>query len=107
MAFKYHPEHEDVEVMVAYALNLLDARQNITIDGKRVTENSNVRVIEHADNVMALSYMANQVYHRGSVFYRHNHTHLQVYIAGGDASSRCLVLYRLPSYRKQRPSVKR
>ncbi|KAI7885881.1 hypothetical protein K492DRAFT_141202 [Lichtheimia hyalospora FSU 10163] len=54
-------EHEDVEVMVAYALNLLDARQNITIDGKRVTENSNVRVIEHADNVMALSYMANQL----------------------------------------------
>lgn len=47
--------------MVAYALNLLDARQNITIDGKRITENSNVRVIEHADNVMVLSYMANQV----------------------------------------------
>lgn len=54
-------EHEDVEVMVAYALNLLDARQNITIDGKRITENSNVRVIEHADNVMVLSYMANQL----------------------------------------------
>lgn len=47
--------------MVAYALNLLDARQNITIDGKRITENSNVRVIEHADNVMVLSYMASQV----------------------------------------------
>ena len=47
--------------MVAYALNLLDGRKNITIEGKRVTENSNVRVVEHADNVMALSYMANQV----------------------------------------------
>lgn len=47
--------------MVAYALNLLDAKRNISIDGKRVTEYSNVRVIEHADNVMALSYMANQV----------------------------------------------
>lgn len=47
--------------MVAYAMNLLDSRQNIIIEGKRITENSNVRVVDHADNVMALSYMANQV----------------------------------------------
>ncbi|KAI9498954.1 male sterility protein-domain-containing protein [Zychaea mexicana] len=52
-------DDEDVDAMVAYSLNLLDARQNITIEGKRVTEYSNVRVVEHADNVMALSYMAN------------------------------------------------
>ncbi|KAI9310265.1 male sterility protein-domain-containing protein [Dichotomocladium elegans] len=52
---------EDIEVVVSYSLNLLDAKQNVTIEGKKVTEASNVRVIEHADNVMALSYMANQL----------------------------------------------
>lgn len=57
----FFADGEDVDAMVAYALNLLDAKKNIIIDGKRVTEYSNVRVVEHADNVMTLSYMANQV----------------------------------------------
>ncbi|KAI9015643.1 male sterility protein-domain-containing protein [Phycomyces nitens] len=52
---------EDVETVVSYALNLLDAKTNIIIDGKRVTEYTNVRVMDHADNIMDLSYMANQL----------------------------------------------
>lgn len=31
------------------------------MDGKRVTEHTIVRVVEHADNVMDLSYMASQL----------------------------------------------
>ncbi|KAL0095229.1 male sterility protein-domain-containing protein [Phycomyces blakesleeanus] len=52
---------EDVETVVAYALNLLDAKTNIILDGKRITEFTNVRVMDHADNIMDLSYMANQL----------------------------------------------
>ncbi|RCI06659.1 cyclin-dependent kinase inhibitor far1 [Rhizopus stolonifer] len=52
---------EDVSTIVAYALDLLDARSNVTMDGKRITEQTVVRVVEHADNVMDLSYMASQL----------------------------------------------
>ncbi|KAI8149990.1 male sterility protein-domain-containing protein [Fennellomyces sp. T-0311] len=54
-------DDEDADTVVAYAMNLLEGRQNVIIEGKRVTEYSNVRVVEHADNVMALSYMANSL----------------------------------------------
>ncbi|KAI8381317.1 male sterility protein-domain-containing protein [Radiomyces spectabilis] len=54
-------EEEDVQTIVAYALNFLDARTNIIYDSKRITDNTKVRVVEHADNVMDLSYMASQL----------------------------------------------
>jgi hypothetical protein len=54
---------EDAETIVAYSLNLLDTRTNIVVEGgKRINENTNIRVVDHADNVMDLSYMANQVH---------------------------------------------
>lgn len=52
---------EDVATIVSYSLNLLDSRNNVTMDGKRVTDQTIVRVVEHADNVMDLSYMASQL----------------------------------------------
>lgn len=52
---------EDVSTIVAYSMNLLDARSNVTMDGKRITDQTIVRVVEHADNVMDLSYMASQL----------------------------------------------
>ncbi|KAI8329604.1 male sterility protein-domain-containing protein [Choanephora cucurbitarum] len=52
---------EDVSTIVAYALDLLDARHNVTMDGKRITDQTVVRIVEHADNVMDLSYMASQL----------------------------------------------
>ncbi|KAI8096845.1 male sterility protein-domain-containing protein [Halteromyces radiatus] len=53
---------EDAETIVAYSLNLLDIKTNIIIEGgKRINENTTIRVVDHADNVMDLSYMANQI----------------------------------------------
>lgn len=54
-------DEEDTSTLVAYALDLLEAKKHILIEGRRLNETANVRVLEHADNVMALSYMANQV----------------------------------------------
>ncbi|KAG0168873.1 cyclin-dependent kinase inhibitor far1 [Apophysomyces sp. BC1034] len=54
-------EDEDVDSIISFAFNIMDARTNIVIDGKRITEHTNVRVVEHADNVMDLSYIANQL----------------------------------------------
>ena len=44
-----------------YAFHLLDETKNIIIEGKEVMDDTNIRVNDHADNVMALSYYANQV----------------------------------------------
>ncbi|CAO3629118.1 unnamed protein product [Cunninghamella blakesleeana] len=53
---------EDADTIVAYSLGLLEARANIVVEGnKRVSENTVIRVVDHADNVMTLSYMANQI----------------------------------------------
>ncbi|CAO3597775.1 unnamed protein product [Absidia cylindrospora] len=53
---------EDAETIVAYSLNLLDIQTNIVIEGgKRINENTNIRVVDHANNVMDLSYKANQI----------------------------------------------
>ncbi|KAI8638017.1 male sterility protein-domain-containing protein [Parasitella parasitica] len=52
---------EDVSTIVAYSMNLLDARSNVTMDGKRISDQTIVRVVEHADNVMDLSFMASQL----------------------------------------------
>lgn len=52
---------EDVSTIVAYSMSLLDARNNVTMDNKRITDQTIVRVVEHADNVMDLSFMASQL----------------------------------------------
>lgn len=52
---------EDVSTIAAYSMELLNARNNVTMDNKRVTDQTIVRVVEHADNVMDLSFMASQL----------------------------------------------
>jgi glycerol-3-phosphate O-acyltransferase len=52
---------EEITTIVAYSLSLLDAKNNVMMDGKRITDQTMVRVVEHADNVMDLSYMASQL----------------------------------------------
>lgn len=52
---------EEVSSIVSYAIDLLDAKSNITMDSKRITDQTIVRVIDHADNVMVMSYMASQL----------------------------------------------
>lgn len=52
---------EDVHTILSYSLQILDARNNVTMDGKRITDQTIIRVVEHADNVMDLSYMASQL----------------------------------------------
>ncbi|KAF7727364.1 cyclin-dependent kinase inhibitor far1 [Apophysomyces ossiformis] len=54
-------EDEDVDGIISFAFNMLDAKANLVIDGKRMSEHTNIRVVEHADNVMDLSYIANQL----------------------------------------------
>ncbi|KAI8137700.1 male sterility protein-domain-containing protein [Fennellomyces sp. T-0311] len=53
-------EGEDVDAVVLYAFHLLDETKNIIIEGKEIMDDTNVRVNDHADNVMTLSYYANQ-----------------------------------------------
>ncbi|KAG1468148.1 hypothetical protein G6F56_004006 [Rhizopus delemar] len=52
---------EDVQSIVAYTLELLDSNQKVTMDNKRLNDQTVVRVVEHADNVMDLSYNASQL----------------------------------------------
>lgn len=44
-----------------YAFHLLDDAKNLIIEGKEINDDTNIRVNDHADNVMTLSYYANQV----------------------------------------------
>ncbi|RCI02362.1 cyclin-dependent kinase inhibitor far1, partial [Rhizopus stolonifer] len=53
----WQSDQEDAETILHYSLQLLDTR-NLIIEGKRMTDESIVRVVEHTDNVMDLSYMA-------------------------------------------------
>ncbi|KAI8073259.1 male sterility protein-domain-containing protein [Gongronella butleri] len=54
-------DDEEPDTIVSYSLDLLDAKANVSFEGgKRMSENTLVRVVDHADNVMYLSYMANQ-----------------------------------------------
>ncbi|OAD07491.1 hypothetical protein MUCCIDRAFT_157772 [Mucor lusitanicus CBS 277.49] len=43
------------------AFKLLDEPKNLIIDGRDINDDTNIRVNDHADNVMALSYYANQM----------------------------------------------
>ncbi|KAG2172784.1 hypothetical protein INT43_000131, partial [Umbelopsis isabellina] len=52
---------EDIDSVIFYSLRLLDGHKNITIDDKHISDKSTIRVVDHADNVLALSYSANQL----------------------------------------------
>lgn len=51
---------EDTDAVIFYAFRLLDEAKNLIIENKEVTDDTNIRVNDHADNVMTLSYYANQ-----------------------------------------------
>lgn len=52
---------EDLDSLILSAFRLLDESKNIIVDGKEINDDTNIRVNDHADNVMVLSYYANQV----------------------------------------------
>ncbi|KAI8640642.1 male sterility protein-domain-containing protein [Parasitella parasitica] len=54
-------EGEDLDSLILTAFKLLDEPKNLIIDGKEINDDTNIRVNDHADNVMALSYYANQM----------------------------------------------
>ncbi|EIE79242.1 hypothetical protein RO3G_03947 [Rhizopus delemar RA 99-880] len=54
-------EGEDLDLIILTAFRLLDETKNIIIEGKEMNEDTNIRVNDHADNVMMLSYYANQI----------------------------------------------
>jgi glycerol-3-phosphate O-acyltransferase len=54
-------EGEDIDSVIFYSLRLLEGHKNITIDDKHISDKSSIRVVDHADNVLALSYSANQL----------------------------------------------
>jgi hypothetical protein len=55
---------EDLDSVILSAFRLLDESKNIIVDGKEINDDTNIRVNDHADNVMVLSYYANQVKER-------------------------------------------
>ncbi|KAI7867661.1 male sterility protein-domain-containing protein [Spinellus fusiger] len=54
-------EGEDVDAIVFNSFRLLEESKNLIIEGKEVNDDTNIRINDHADNVMTLSYYANQV----------------------------------------------
>ncbi|KAI8360875.1 male sterility protein-domain-containing protein [Choanephora cucurbitarum] len=56
-------EGEDVDTLILTAFKLLDEPKNLIVDGREINDDTNIRVNDHADNIMALSYYANQMSH--------------------------------------------
>ncbi|KAI9033693.1 male sterility protein-domain-containing protein [Phycomyces nitens] len=54
-------EGEDMDGIICNVFKLLDESKNLIIEGKEINDDTNIRVNDHADNVMALSYYANQM----------------------------------------------
>ncbi|ORX52383.1 hypothetical protein DM01DRAFT_1306806 [Hesseltinella vesiculosa] len=52
---------EDLDAIVMNAFRLINDTKNLIIEGKTMTDDTNIRVNDHADNIMALSYYANQM----------------------------------------------
>ncbi|CAO3598426.1 unnamed protein product [Absidia cylindrospora] len=52
---------EDLESIIFTVFRLINEPKNLIIEGKEMTDDTNIRVNDHADNIMALSYYANQV----------------------------------------------
>jgi glycerol-3-phosphate O-acyltransferase len=57
----FHVEGEDLDSLILNAFKLLDEPKNLIVDGREINDDTNIRVNDHADNVMALSYYANQM----------------------------------------------
>lgn len=54
-------EGEDLDSLILTAFKLLNESKNLIIDGREINDDTSVRVNDHADNVMTLSYYANQM----------------------------------------------
>ncbi|CAO3649133.1 unnamed protein product [Cunninghamella echinulata] len=52
---------EDVDSIIFSVFRLINENKNLIIEGKEMTDDTNIRVNDHADNIMALSYYSNQV----------------------------------------------
>lgn len=52
---------QDIDSSIFYAFKMLDDQKNLVIEGKEINDETNIRVNDHADNVMNLSYYANQI----------------------------------------------
>ncbi|KAM3585808.1 hypothetical protein VKS41_002352 [Umbelopsis sp. WA50703] len=52
---------QDIDATIFYAFKVLDEQKNLVIESKEVNDETNIRVNDHADNVMTLSYYANQI----------------------------------------------
>ncbi|KAG0188479.1 cyclin-dependent kinase inhibitor far1 [Apophysomyces sp. BC1034] len=52
---------EDLDAIIFYVFKLLDEPKNLIIEGKEINDDTNIRVNDHADNVMTLSYYSNQI----------------------------------------------
>lgn len=50
-----------MDSLILTAFKLLNEPKNLIIDGREINDDTNIRVNDHADNVMALSYYANQM----------------------------------------------
>lgn len=50
-----------MDSLILTAFRLLNEPKNLIIDGREINDDTNIRVNDHADNVMALSYYANQM----------------------------------------------
>ncbi|KAI8081209.1 male sterility protein-domain-containing protein [Thamnidium elegans] len=54
-------EGEDIDSIILAAFKLLNEPKNLIVDGREINDDTNIKVNDHADNVMALSYYANQM----------------------------------------------
>lgn len=54
-------EGEDIDSIILSAFKLLNESKNLIVDGREINDDTNIKVNDHADNVMALSYYANQM----------------------------------------------
>ncbi|KAI7906338.1 male sterility protein-domain-containing protein [Cokeromyces recurvatus] len=54
-------EGEDLDSLILTSFKLLDEPKNLILDGREFNDDTNIRVNDHADNVMTLSYYANQI----------------------------------------------
>lgn len=61
MLIIFKTEGEDLDSLILTAFKLLNEPKNLIIDGREINDDTNIRVNDHADNVMALSYYANQM----------------------------------------------
>ncbi|CAO3638313.1 unnamed protein product [Cunninghamella blakesleeana] len=52
---------EDVDSVIFSVFRLINENKNLIIEGKEMTDDTNIRVNDHADNIMALSYYSNQM----------------------------------------------